>query len=54
VASGAGSGHYLVLVGAQSNTFTALDPGSPGLRRIATPELAALMCGFGYVALVSR
>jgi hypothetical protein len=54
VASGAGAGHYLVLVGAQSDGFTVLDPASPGLRRIATSELSAFMCDFGYVALASR
>jgi hypothetical protein len=54
IASGVGAGHYLVLVGAQSDGFTVLDPASPGLRRIGASDLAALMCGFGYVALVSR
>jgi hypothetical protein len=49
-----GSGHYLVLTGTEPDGFTALDPGSPGTRRIATAQLAALMCEFGYVALVSR
>ena len=43
-----------MLVGAESDGFTALDPGSPRLRRIGASELAAYMCGFGYVALVSR
>jgi hypothetical protein len=54
VARGFGAGHYLVLVGAESGSFTALDPASPSLRRIGTSELAGYMCGFGYVALVSR
>ncbi len=54
VASGPSSGHYLVLVGAEGGGFTVLDPAAPGLRRIASAQLAPLMCGFGYVALVSR
>jgi len=49
-----GSGHYLVLVGADRGDFTVLDPASPGLRRIPDLQLAALMCSFGYIALVSR
>jgi ABC-type bacteriocin/lantibiotic exporter with double-glycine peptidase domain len=54
VTSGVSAGHYLVLVGAQSDGFIVLDPGSPGLRLMATADLASLMCDFGYVALVSR
>ncbi len=54
VQSGPSSGHYLVLVGAESGSFTVLDPASPGLRRFTRAQLAPLMCGFGYVALVSR
>jgi hypothetical protein len=54
VASGAGAGHYLVLVGAERDGFTVLDPASPGLRWVATSDLAAYTCDFGYVALVSR
>jgi ABC-type bacteriocin/lantibiotic exporter with double-glycine peptidase domain len=54
VASGVDAGHYLVLVGAQSDGFIVLDPGSPGVRRLSTTELASYMCGFGYVALVSH
>lgn len=47
-----GSGHYLVLTGTEPDAFTALDPASPTLRRMATVQLASLMCGFGYVALI--
>jgi hypothetical protein len=54
IASGVRAGHYLVLVGARSNGFILHDPASPGLLRMETSELAALMCDFGYVALVNR
>src|ERR1700730_11187549 len=54
VASGVDAGHYLILVGAQSDGFTVHDPASPGVRRLSTTELASYMCGFGYVALVSH
>jgi hypothetical protein len=54
VASGVGAGHYLVLVSTQSDGFILLEPASPGLKQIGTSELGAAMCGFGYVALVSR
>jgi hypothetical protein len=54
VASGFGAGHYLVLVGAGGGAFTVMDPSSSGLREMGMDRLAALMCGFGYVALVSR
>ncbi|MBX6426717.1 MAG: hypothetical protein IRZ09_12440 [Variibacter sp.] len=54
VASGFGAGHYLILVGANAGAFTAMDPARPGLSEIAADRLAALMCDFGYLALVSR
>lgn len=54
VTSGVSSGHYLVLVGVEGGTFTALDPASPGLRRIGTSDLAQRMCDYGYVALFAR
>jgi len=46
-----GAGHYLILVGAQGDTFTVHDPGSPGLKQLTTSELQARMCDYGYVAL---
>lgn len=46
-----GAGHYLILVGVQGDTFTAHDPGSPGLKQLTTSELHARMCDYGYVAL---
>jgi ABC-type bacteriocin/lantibiotic exporter with double-glycine peptidase domain len=46
-----GAGHYLILVGAQGDTFTAHDPASPGLKQFSATELAARMCDYGYVAL---
>jgi hypothetical protein len=54
VSSGFGSGHYLILVGASGEGFRVHDPASPGLRSMSSSELARLMCGFGYVALVGR
>ena len=54
VERGVGAGHYLMLVGTRSDGFVLLEPATPGLQRIGTSELAALMCGFGYLALVSR
>jgi ABC-type bacteriocin/lantibiotic exporter with double-glycine peptidase domain len=49
-----GSGHYYVLVGADRNGFTALDPASPGLKKFSAAELAKSMCDYGYLALVAR
>jgi ABC-type bacteriocin/lantibiotic exporter with double-glycine peptidase domain len=49
-----GAGHYYVLVGADRNGFTALDPASPGLKRFSSSELAKSMCDYGYLALVAR
>lgn len=49
-----GAGHYLILVGVQGDTFTAHDPGSPGLKQFTTSELHARMCNYGYVALRAR
>jgi len=49
-----GAGHYLILVGAQGDAFTAHDPGSPGLKQLTTSELSARMCDYGYVALRAR
>jgi ABC-type bacteriocin/lantibiotic exporter with double-glycine peptidase domain len=49
-----GGGHYLILVGAKGETFTAHDPGSPGLKQYTASELAARMCDYGYVALRAR
>lgn len=46
-----GAGHYLILVGAQGDTFTVHDPGSPGLRQLSAADLAERMCDYGYVAL---
>jgi hypothetical protein len=54
VTVGFGAGHYLILVGAQGDSFTAHDPGSPGLKQLKTSELAARMCDYGYVALRAR
>jgi len=54
VSIGGGLGHYYVLVGATDGGFTALDPGSPGLKRFSTPELSRRMCNYGYVALVAQ
>ena len=54
VSMGGRVGHYLVLVDANDEGFTALDPASPGLRRMTEKALAARMCGYGYVALVAR
>jgi len=51
VTVGFGAGHYLILVGAQGDSFTAHDPGSPGLKQLTTSELSARMCDYGYVAL---
>ncbi|HXX50713.1 MAG TPA: papain-like cysteine protease family protein [Xanthobacteraceae bacterium] len=44
-------GHYLVLVGAGSGKFIALDPSTPERRTIGFRSLRSMMCGFGYVAL---
>jgi ABC-type bacteriocin/lantibiotic exporter with double-glycine peptidase domain len=49
-----GAGHYLILVGAQGDTFTTHDPASPGLKQLSASELAARMCDYGYVALRAR
>jgi hypothetical protein len=49
-----GPGHYLVLVGAADGNFTALDPASPNLRQLNATDLAARMCAYGYVALISN
>ena len=49
-----GAGHYLILVGAQGDSFTVHDPGSPGLKQLTAAELAARMCDYGYVALRAR
>lgn len=49
-----GGGHYLILVGAQGDTFTAHDPASSGLKQYTASELAARMCDYGYVALRAR
>jgi hypothetical protein len=54
VSSGFGSGHYLVLVGATGDGFTALDPASPGLRSMSRDQLASSMCGYGYMALIAN
>jgi len=54
VSIGSGFGHYYVLVGAEGDGFTALDPASPGLKRFSTSSLAARMCNYGYVALMVR
>ena len=45
------SGHYLVLVDASGDSFSVLDPATPGLRSMSAAELASAMCGFGYVTL---
>jgi ABC-type bacteriocin/lantibiotic exporter with double-glycine peptidase domain len=47
-------GHYYVLVGADRDGFTALDPASPGLKRFSTSQLARSMCDYGYLALIAR
>lgn len=47
----ASSGHYLVLVDVSGDSFSVLDPATPGLRSMGAAELASAMCGFGYVAL---
>jgi ABC-type bacteriocin/lantibiotic exporter with double-glycine peptidase domain len=49
-----GGGHYLILVGAQGDMFTAHDPASAGLKQYSASELAARMCDYGYVALRAR
>ena len=49
-----GGGHYLILVGAQGDSFTAHDPGSPGLKQYSASELQGRMCDYGYVALRAR
>jgi hypothetical protein len=49
-----GGGHYLILVGAQGDTFMAHDPASPGLKQYTASDLAARMCDYGYVALRAR
>jgi ABC-type bacteriocin/lantibiotic exporter with double-glycine peptidase domain len=49
-----GGGHYLILVGAQGETFTAHDPASQGLKQYTASELAARMCDYGYVALRAK
>lgn len=54
VAAGFGAGHYLVLVGADGEGFTVMDPARAGLRPMAAAQLASAMCGFGYVALIAR
>lgn len=54
VAAGFGAGHYLILVDARGGVFTALDPASASPRQLSMDRLAALTCGFGYVALIAR
>ena len=54
VSIGGGLGHYYVLVGAEGGGFTALDPGSPGLKRFSTSELSRRMCHYGYLALMAQ
>jgi ABC-type bacteriocin/lantibiotic exporter with double-glycine peptidase domain len=44
-------GHYLVLVGARSGKFSALDPSTPERTTMSLRSLRSMMCGFGYVAL---
>jgi hypothetical protein len=53
VARGFGMGHYLILTGASGDSFTALDPASPGQRSISASQLRASMCDYGYIALVN-
>jgi hypothetical protein len=50
---GFGSGHYLILIGANASGFTALDPASPGQRQYSTESLASSMCSYGFIALIA-
>jgi hypothetical protein len=50
---GFSSGHYLILVGADANGFSVLDPRSPGVRTYGKAELANWMCSYGFVALLA-
>ena len=50
---GFGTGHYLILIGADASGFSALDPASPGTHRYGTDQLANSMCSYGYLALIA-
>lgn len=52
VGDAASRGHYLVLLGVAGDNFTALDPSTPQRKTVSASELRAMMCGFGYAALV--
>ncbi len=45
------AGHYLILIGATDDTFTAVDPAAPGPRIFTAAQLRARMCDFNLIAL---